>query len=83
MRPAIASLKPNCMKMLRLIFAGVLLAFVCVGFSSCTHNSEDIDPILIENVVDQKPDDSKSENDPGGEKEDNEKKPPPIPPTRN
>ena len=65
--------------MLRLIFAGVLLAFVCVGFSSCTHNSEDIDPILIENVIDQELDDSKFETDPETEKEEEEGGPPDPP----
>lgn len=63
------------MKKLRLIFAGVLLAFVCVGFASCTHNSEDLDPILTENVLDQKLDDSKS-NSEGTEKEEGEEGPP-------
>lgn len=38
------------MKMVRLIFVGIMLAFVCVGFTSCGHEVEDMDPITTETV---------------------------------
>ena len=37
------------MKKVRLIFVGIMLAIVCVGFTSCGHEA-DMDPITTENV---------------------------------
>lgn len=38
------------MKKVRLIFVGIMLAVLCVGFTSCSDVSEDINPTLIESV---------------------------------
>ena len=37
------------MKKVRLIFVGIMLAIVCVGFTSCGHEA-DMDPITTEEV---------------------------------
>ena len=37
------------MKKVRLIFVGIMLAIVCVGFTSCGHEV-DMDPITTEEV---------------------------------
>ena len=50
------------MKKVRLIFVGIMLVFITGVFTSCTHNSEDFDPLLIE-VVNTELDDSKSETE--------------------
>ncbi|GEM_PF-6129426 len=55
------------MKKVRQIFVGIMLVVLCVGFTSCSDVSEDMDPILIESVdVDASDIDVKSE-DPEGE----------------
>lgn len=38
------------MKKVRQIFVGIMLVVLCVGFTSCSDVSEDMDPILIESV---------------------------------
>lgn len=51
------------MKMVRQIFVGIMLVVLCVGFTSCDHVSEDMDPTLIESVdVDTLDIDVKSED---------------------
>jgi len=40
------------MKKVRLIFVGIMLAIVFVGFTSCGHEA-DMDPIVTENVIDE------------------------------
>lgn len=59
------------MKKVRLIFVGIMLAVLCVGFTSCSDVSEDINPTLIESVdVDATDIDVKSEDpEEGGEEE--------------
>lgn len=58
------------MKKVRLIFVGIMLAVLCVGFTSCSDVSEDINPTLIESVdVDATDIDVKSEDPEGDEKE--------------
>lgn len=53
------------MKKVRQIFVGIMLVVLCVGFTSCSDVSEDMDPILIESVdVDASDIDVKSEEDP-------------------
>ena len=37
------------MKKVRLIFVGIMLAIVCVGFTSCGHEA-DMDPVNTETV---------------------------------
>lgn len=51
------------MKKVRQIFVGIMLVVLCVGFTSCSDVSEDMDPILIESV-DASDIDVKSEEDP-------------------
>ena len=43
------ALNQNSMKKVRLIFVGIMLAIVCVGFTSCGHEA-DMDPIGLETV---------------------------------
>lgn len=51
------------MKKVRQIFVGIMLVVMCVGFTSCSDVSEDMDPILIESVdVDASDIDVKSED---------------------
>ncbi len=51
------------MKKVRQIFVGIMLVVLCVGFTSCSDVSEDMDPILIESVdVDASDIDVKSED---------------------
>jgi hypothetical protein len=58
------------MKMVRQIFVGIMLVVLCVGFTSCDHVSEDMDPTLIESVhVDTLDIDVKSEDPEEGEEE--------------
>lgn len=56
------------MKKVRQIFVGIMLVVMCVGFTSCSDVSEDMDPILIESVdVDTLDIDVKSEDPEEGE----------------
>ncbi|MCE7993128.1 MAG: hypothetical protein HEP71_14170 [Roseivirga sp.] len=58
------------MKKVRLIFVGIMLAVLCVGFTSCSDVSEDINPTLIESVdvdatdIDVKSEDPENDDDP-------------------
>jgi hypothetical protein len=38
------------MKKVRQIFVGVMLVVLCIGFTSCSEISEDVNPSLIESV---------------------------------
>lgn len=52
---------------------GIMLVVLCVGFTSCSDVSEDMDPILIESVdVDASDIDVKSEDPEGDEGKDPE-----------
>ncbi|GAB5526382.1 MAG: hypothetical protein Roseis2KO_42540 [Roseivirga sp.] len=59
------------MKKVRQIFVGIMLVVLCVGFTSCSDVSEDMDPILIESVdasdIDVKSEDPEKENGGGDE----------------
>lgn len=58
------------MKKVRQIFVGIMLVVLCVGFTSCSDVSEDVDPILIESVdasdIDVKSEDPEGEGGSGG-----------------
>ena len=61
------------MKKVRLIFVGIMLAVMCVGFTSCSDVSEDINPTLIESVevdtsdIDVKSEDPEDDGNGGGQ----------------
>lgn len=48
------------MRKFRLTFVGIVLTIAFTMFTSCTHNGEDFDPVLTEEVVNTELEDSKT-----------------------